>query len=116
MISEKKRSSLNGARHGFTGQVHVLPEEDLAAFNSFTKGLVESFDLEGANEIQLAQSYAGYQWRINRIGAIEENIFTLGLMEENAENLNIEHPENSQRHQLRQNFHSKLWYASQNPS
>jgi transcription termination factor NusB len=89
----KKRSSLNGTRHGLTGQVHVLPEEDLIAFNNFTKGIVESLEAHGANELQLGQSYAGYQWRINRIGAIEETILTLGLMEENAENLNIEHAE-----------------------
>jgi hypothetical protein len=89
----KKRSSLNATRHGFTGQTVVLPEEDLVAFNTFTKGIVESFTPVAATEIQLAQSYAGYQWRINRLAAVETTMFTLGLMEDNAENLNIEHPQ-----------------------
>jgi len=86
----KQRSSLNGIRHGLTGQVVVLPEEDLAAFRTFTVEIVASFDPADARERQLAHSYACFQWRINRAAAIEENMFALGHMEEVAENLNIE--------------------------
>jgi len=89
----KKRSALNALRHGLTGQVVVLPEEDLAAFKAFSTELVATFAPADAHERQLAQSYASYQWRINRAAAIEDNMFTLGLMEEIAENLNLEHPE-----------------------
>ena len=89
----KKRSSLNALRHGLTGQTVVLPEEDLAAHIAFAKSIVESFSPENANEIQLAQSYAEYQWRLNRIAAIETTLFTLGIMEDNAENLNLENPQ-----------------------
>ncbi len=89
----KKRSALNATRHGLTGQVVVLPEEDLAAFNQLAAEIVASFEPYDAKERQLAQSYATFQWRINRAAAIEDTMFTLGLMEEVAENLNIEHPE-----------------------
>jgi len=89
----KQRSCLNAYRHGITCQTMVMPEEDMEAYNNFTAGIVASFAVIGALEHQLAQSYATFQWRINRAAAIEETMFTLGLMEEVAENLNIEHPQ-----------------------
>jgi hypothetical protein len=89
----KQRSSLNATRHGLTGQVVVLPEEDMAAFLQFTSELIQSFEPADARERQLAQSYASLQWRINRAAAIEENMFALGHMEQVAENLNLDHPE-----------------------
>ncbi len=89
----KKRSALNATRHGLTGQVVVLPEEDLAAFTRLAEQIVASFEPYDARERQLAHSYATFQWRINRAAAIEDTMFTLGVMEQVAENLNIEHPE-----------------------
>jgi hypothetical protein len=89
----KQRSRLNATRHGLTGQTVVMPHEDMEAFNNFTAAIVASLQAVGALETQLAQSYAGFQWRINRAAALEETMFTLGIMEEIAENLNIEHPE-----------------------
>jgi hypothetical protein len=89
----KQRSCLNAFRHGLTSQSMVMPEEDMEAYNNFTAGIVASLAVIGALEHQLAQSYATFQWRINRAAAIEETMYTLGLMEEVAENLNIEHPQ-----------------------
>ena len=89
----KRRSRLNAARHGLTGQVVVLPQEDMEAFQQFSAGIVASLAPETPVERQLAQSYASYQWRINRAAAIEDTMFTLGIMEETAENLNIEDAE-----------------------
>jgi hypothetical protein len=89
----KKRSALNGTRHGLTGQVVVLPEEDLAAFNAFMVALVATFNVADAMEKQLAQSYANYQWRINRAAAIEENMFALGNMIDAAGNLQLDEPQ-----------------------
>ena len=91
--SGKKRSALNGTRHGLTGQVVVLPEEDFAAFNAFMTALVATFDVAGAMEQQLAQSFANYQWRINRAAAIEENMFALGNMVDAAGNLQLDEPQ-----------------------
>src|SRR3984885_870163 len=89
----KQRSCLNATRHGLTGQVVVLPHEDMEAYNKFTMEIAATFEPANANEIQLAMSYANIQWRINRAAAIEDTMFTLGIMEEVAENLNIESPE-----------------------
>ena len=89
----KKRSSLNAVRHGLTGQVVVLPTEDMEAFKQFTSAIVDSFKTADAAEKQLAQSYADLQWRINRATSVESAMYTLGIMEQNAENLTIEHAE-----------------------
>ena len=89
----KKRSALNATRHGLSGQVVVLPQEDLAAYKAFSQGIVDSFAPKDPREAQLAQLYAGFQWRLNRAAAVEDTLFTVGIMEEVAENLNLEHPE-----------------------
>ena len=89
----KQRSCLNATRHGLTGQVVVLPHEDMEAYNKFTMEIATTFEPADAAERQLAFSYANIQWRINRAAAIEDTMFTLGIMEEVAENLNIENAE-----------------------
>jgi hypothetical protein len=97
LLSTQKRNQggdaafLAATRRRMTGQVIVLPEEDLAAYDTFSNAIVAAFSPEGACEVQLAQSYATYQWRINRSASIEENLYSLGIMEQVAENLNIEH-------------------------
>jgi len=86
----KKRSSLNALRHGLTGQVLVLPQENLDAFNKFTAGIVASLKPADDVEKQLAVTYAVTQNKINRGQNIEENLFTLGNIEDLAGNLNLE--------------------------
>src|SRR5689334_22798981 len=78
----KRRSCLNANRHGLTRQTVVMPHEDMEAYNLMTAAIVASLAVVGALEPQLAQSYAGFQWRINRAAALEETLFTLGNMEE----------------------------------
>ena len=89
----KRRSALNALRHGLTGHVVVLPEEDLEAYQKFTAGLVASCEPVGDREIHLAQTWADFQWAINRWRTAEENLFTLGRVADLAGNLNIDHPE-----------------------
>ena len=89
----KRRSSLNATRHGLTGQVLILPEEEHAAFQLFTKQVVDSYDLENKHEETLCVIYATSLWQIQQAQGILSNMFTLGLMEGNGENLNIGHPE-----------------------
>jgi hypothetical protein len=75
----KKRTSLNACRHNPTGQVNILTEEDRHAFEKFCTGLIDGFQPETAHERHLAQSVAEDYWRLNRIRAIENSIFALGL-------------------------------------
>jgi hypothetical protein len=75
------RSRMNAVRHGITGQVTTMTTEDRAAHNQFSKALLDSLAPVGAMEIQLAQRVATDSWRLNRITAIEDNLFALGQLQ-----------------------------------
>src|ERR1700731_2891577 len=75
----RSRSRLNALRHGLTGQVTTMTEEDRAARDKFSEALIKNLAPEGAMETQLAQRIATDSWRLNRISAVEDNLFALGL-------------------------------------
>ncbi len=77
----KKRSSLNGLRHGLTGHTILLPTEDLAAYQDFTDKFFVELKPAGMIERQLVQSLADTAWRLNRIPALENNLLALGFTE-----------------------------------
>ncbi len=88
----KKRSSLNALRHGLTGQVVVMPDEDLKAYLSFTERYVQDLAPLTEPERQLAQDIANCQWRLNRSASIEQGVYALG--HHDFANLNdVDHPE-----------------------
>jgi hypothetical protein len=70
-----------------------MTEPDRASQEAFCHPIIEDLQPEGPTERQLAQVYAALQWRINRLAAIEENVFTLGRLDNLAGNLNLDHPE-----------------------
>src|ERR1019366_9752459 len=77
----RKRSSMNALRHGLTGQVTTMTDEDRAAHDQFSKALMKDLAPDGAMEIQLAQRVATDSWRLNRTSAIEDNLFALGQLQ-----------------------------------
>ncbi len=74
----KKIVSRNALRHGLTGQVTLMSEEERIAHDNFTAAIVQSLAPEGPLETQLAQAVADDNWRLNRGRAIENNIFAAG--------------------------------------
>jgi hypothetical protein len=74
----KKVSALNARRHNLTGQVTAMTEADRIMHDAFSASIVESLAPEGAMETQLAQRIATDNWRLNRISAVEDNLFALG--------------------------------------
>ena len=74
----KKIVSQNALRHGLTGQVTLMPDEDRTAHDNFCTAIVADLAPEGALETQLAQSIAEDNWRMNRGRAMETNLFALG--------------------------------------
>ena len=74
----KKIVSQNALRHGLTGQVTLMPDEDRTAHDTFCAAIVADLAPEGALETQLAQSIAEDNWRMNRSRAVETNLFALG--------------------------------------
>ena len=77
----RARSSVNALRHGLTARVVVLPSEDMAAYQAFSKEIVDSLDLQTPVERQFAHTIADNQWRINRIRSIEDGMLGMGHFE-----------------------------------
>jgi hypothetical protein len=75
----KSRTRLNGLRHGLTGQTVLLPEEDREAYDLHHADFLAELAPEGLVETQIAHGIADDYWRLNRIKAIEDNIFALGI-------------------------------------
>src|SRR5271169_1647713 len=77
----RNRSRMNALRHGLTGQVTTMTDEDRAAHDQFSNALIKDLAPEGAMEVQFAQRVATDSWRLNRISAIEDNLFALGQLQ-----------------------------------
>jgi hypothetical protein len=75
----KKKSSLNALRHGLTGQIVVMPSEDLAAYQLHLAAFKTDLQPKGSLEAHLVQSLADTAWRLNRVAALETNLLTLGV-------------------------------------
>jgi hypothetical protein len=88
----KKRSSLNAYRHGLTGQTIILPAEDLAAYQAFTRTFFDRYKPVDTIEKQLVQFLADTSWRLNRVAALEHNLMGLGF-DEYSDSISTEHPE-----------------------
>jgi hypothetical protein len=98
----RNRSRMNALRHGLTGQVTTMTDEDRAAHDQFSKALMQDLAPDGAMVTfdrkvrpyprdvlaesstcgrQLAQRVATDSWRLNRISAVEDNLFALGQLQ-----------------------------------
>src|SRR6202789_3376460 len=75
----KKQSSLNALRHGLTGQIVVMPTEDLQAYQLHLTSFTDEYHPQGATEANLVQALADTSWRLNRVAAQETNLLSLGL-------------------------------------
>ena len=89
---DAQKSVLMGSRNPVTGQAVLVTETDAESHRKFIAEFVASLKPDGMIEIQLAQRLAQDTWRINRIQAVEENIFALGHSEPYA-NIKSAHPE-----------------------
>src|SRR6516162_3283857 len=81
----KRRSSLNALRHGLTGQTVVLPEDDLAAYQKHCAQFHAELKPQGLIETKAVQTIADTYWRLDRIRAMENNLFSLGFHELSGE-------------------------------
>ena len=77
--SARNRSSLSAFRNGLTGQVMVMPAEDIVAYQHFTKGFFEDLKPVGIVEKLFVQTIADTSWRLNRIPALENKILVVGF-------------------------------------
>src|SRR5438128_2288422 len=78
-VEGKRKSSLNALRHGLTGQIVVMPTEDLQAYQHHLESFADEYNPQGATEAHLVQALADTSWRLNRVAALETNVLTLGV-------------------------------------
>ena len=71
----RNTSRLNAVKHGLTGQLDVMTDDERQARDTFMAGIIDSLKPADALERQLAHSIADGYWRINRVSAIENNFF-----------------------------------------
>jgi hypothetical protein len=83
-VEGKQKSSLNALRHGLTGQIVVMPAEDLAAYQRHLKSFTDELKPNGIIEANLVQALADTSWRLNRVAALETNLLTLGITTGNS--------------------------------
>jgi hypothetical protein len=76
----KKKSSLNALRHGLTGQVVIMPAEDLQAYQRHLQSFTDEYHPKGATEAHLVQALADASWRLNRVAALETNLLNLAAI------------------------------------
>lgn len=79
-VAAKKYLPLNALRHGLTGQIVVMPADDLAAYQSHVKSFTDEYQPQGATEAHLVQALADTAWRLNRAASLEANLLSLGIM------------------------------------
>jgi hypothetical protein len=78
----KPRASLNALRHGLTGETVVLPDDDLAAYQTHFAQVHAELKPQGLLESKAVQTIADTYWRLDRIRAMENNLFSLGFQEQ----------------------------------
>ena len=78
----KRRVSLNALRHGLIGQTVVLPEDDLAAYQNHCAQFHAELKPKGLLETKAVQTIADTYWRLARIRAMKNNLFSLGFEEQ----------------------------------
>jgi hypothetical protein len=73
----KKKSSMNALRHGLTGQLVVMPDEDREIYQSHLQSFHDEYHPQGATEENLVQALADVSWRLNRVAALETNLLSI---------------------------------------
>jgi hypothetical protein len=81
----KQRSAMNAFKHPELGLTALMTEEDSQAQTEFIREYIADWDPRGAIDVQMARTLAIDNWRINRIKAVEENIFAWGHEVDNSD-------------------------------
>ena len=79
----QRRVGLNALRHGLTGQTVVPPDDDLAAYQNHCAHFHAELKPHGLLETKAVQTIADSYGRLDRIRAMEDNLFSLGLSRTN---------------------------------
>jgi hypothetical protein len=77
----KQRSAMNAFKHGLTGQSLMLQPNEMEACNRLTASMLSDLKPKTEPERQLAQKIIDGHFRLNRLAAVENNMFNFGLIQ-----------------------------------
>ena len=77
----KQRSSMNALKHNLSGQHLILQETEVAAYVRMSTAMLQDLCPNSEPERQIAQKIIDTNFRLNRIAAIENNLFSFGIFE-----------------------------------
>ncbi len=77
----KASASRNALKTGLTGRTVLLPTEDAALYESHLAGFRARYQPVGETELNLVQSLADTEWRLQRIPSLEAAVYAAGRVE-----------------------------------
>jgi hypothetical protein len=77
----KQRSRCNAVKHNLSGQNLILLETERVAYNRMATSMLNDLNPRSEPERQIAQKIIDTNFRLNRLTAIESNMFSFGLLE-----------------------------------
>jgi hypothetical protein len=77
----KAKTRLNAMRDGITGQVTTLSDEDRPIFEKLKAELIADLAPKTTMELKLASGIAWDTWRLDRLRAVEMNMYALGTQD-----------------------------------
>ena len=75
----QQRSCMNAMKHNLTGQSMILLEAETEAYNRMGAAMLIDLKPKSEPERQIAQKIIDTNFRLNRLPAIENNLFSFGL-------------------------------------
>src|SRR5580658_5576708 len=75
----KQRSRLSAVKHNLSGQNMILLSSETEAYNRMGTAMLTDLKPKSEPERQIAQKIIDTNFRLNRLTAIENNMFTFGL-------------------------------------
>jgi hypothetical protein len=82
----KQRSRCNAVKHNLSGQNLILLESERVAYNRMATSMLNDLNPKTEPERQIAQKIIDTNFRLNRLTAIESNMFSFGLLENETDN------------------------------
>ena len=82
----KQRARMNAVKHNLSGQNLILLESERVAYNRMAISMLSDLNPKTEPERQIAQKIIDTNFRLNRITAIESNMFSFGLLENERQN------------------------------
>src|SRR5260370_17873885 len=73
----RERSSRNSTKHGYTGRLLIVPDDENEAYEAHVDSYYKSYAPSGPKQIQLLQQLADLHWAIHQIFTEQANAMSL---------------------------------------